>query len=239
LVWVHSNVGRTTDGVIYPPDHSCADCTSSSAAPVPAHGHPGPLARGAAANMDVATTSTVVCATTRLPPSGCSHAIMGPAIARLQLQHHDAPTPQQNEWYFNSGATTHMSSDAGTLSHSTPLQHPFPSSIIVGNGNSIPVTSTGSAVLTDSLRLNNVLVSPSLIKNLISVRQFTSDNNCSVEFDPLGCFVKDLHSRREIVRCDSSGPLYPLRFPASTLSPPLRRSGINASGTLIVKFCPN
>ena len=48
------------------------------------------------------------------------------------------------------------------------------------------------------------------------MRQFTSDNNCSVEFDPIGCSVKDLHSRREIVRCDSSGPLYPLRLPAST-----------------------
>jgi len=27
--------------------------------------------------------------------------------------------------------------------------------------------------------------------------------------------VKDLHSRREIVRCDSSGPLYPLQLPES------------------------
>ena len=34
----------------------------------------------------------------------------------------------------------------------------------------------------NSLRLNNVLVSPQLIKNLISVRQFATDNNCSVEF---------------------------------------------------------
>jgi hypothetical protein len=48
------------------------------------------------------------------------------------------------------------------------------------------------------------------------MRQFTSDNNCSVEFDPFGCSVKDLHCRREIVCCGSSGPLYPLRLPAST-----------------------
>ena len=102
------------------------------------------------------------------------------------------------------------------LSHLFPSHHPFLSSIIVGNGNSILVTSTGSTILSDSLRLNNVLVSPSLIKNLIYVRQFTSDNNCSVEFDPFGCSVKDLHCRREIVCCGSSGPLYPLRLPAST-----------------------
>ena len=122
--------------------------------------------------------------------------------------------PQQREWYFDSGATTHMSSDAGTLSQSTPTQ--LPCSIIVGNGHSIPVISAGHAALSNSLRLNNVLVAPNLIKNLISVRQFTSDNNCSVEFDPFGCSVKDLLSRKEIVRCDSSGPLYPLRLSAST-----------------------
>ena len=76
-----------------------------------------------------------------------------------------------------------------------------------------------------SLRLNNVLVSPHIIKNLIFVRQFTTDNNCSVEFDPAGCSVKDLQTRDEIVRCNSSGPLYPLRLPpahslvAKTASP--------------------
>jgi len=58
------------------------------------------------------------------------------------------------------------------------------------------------------------MVSPQLIKNLIYVRQFTIDNNCSVEFDPTGCSVKDLLSRNVIVRCNSSGPLYPLRLPA-------------------------
>lgn len=58
-----------------------------------------------------------------------------------------------------------------------------------------------------------MLVSPQLIKNLISIRQFTTDNNCSVEFDPAGCSVKDLLSKRLIVRCNSSGPLYPLYLP--------------------------
>jgi hypothetical protein len=56
-----------------------------------------------------------------------------------------------------------------------------------------------------------------LIKDLISVRQFTTDNNCSVEFDPLGCSVKDLPTWRVILRCDSFGPLYPLRSTTSSL----------------------
>jgi hypothetical protein len=63
------------------------------------------------------------------------------------------------------------------------------------------------------LCLNNVLVSPQIIKNIIYVRHFTIDNNCSVEFDPAGCSVKVLPSRKEIVRRNSSGPLYPLCLP--------------------------
>jgi hypothetical protein len=50
---------------------------------------------------------------------------------------------------------------------------------------------------------------------LISVRQFTTDNNCSVEFDPASCSVKDLKSRNVIIRCNSSGHLYPLHLPVA------------------------
>ena len=124
--------------------------------------------------------------------------------------------PQNNnDWYFDSGATSHVSSHSDSLSHTTSSRYPTPLSIVVGNGSLLPVTSTGSTVISLSLRLNNVLVSPQLIKNLIYVRQFTIDNNCSVEFDPTGCSVKDLLSRNVIVRCNSSGPLYPLRLPAA------------------------
>ena len=108
-----------------------------------------------------------------------------------------------------------MTSDSRTLSHIFPQRYPFPSAIVVGDGSLLPVTSTGTAHLSGPLHLNNVLVSPKLIKNLISVRQFTSDNNCSVEFDPSGCSVKDLGTRNVIVRCNSSGPLYPLHLPAA------------------------
>jgi len=110
---------------------------------------------------------------------------------------------------------SHMTSDSRTLSHIFPQRYPFPSAIVVGNGSLLPVTSTGTAHLSGPLHLNNVLVSPKLIKNLISVRQFTSDNNCSVEFDPSGCSMKDLGTRNVIVRCNSSGPLYPLHLPAA------------------------
>ena len=119
-----------------------------------------------------------------------------------------------------------MTSDSSTLNHNFILR--YTSSIVVGNGSLLPVTSTGTVTLPGSFSLNTVLVSPSLIKNLIYVRQFTSDNNCSVEFDPAGCSVKDLASQRVLVRCNSAGPLYPLRLPPAAAlvagsSPPWHR----------------
>ena len=78
--------------------------------------------------------------------------------------------PQANDWYLDSGATSHMTSDAGTLSHFAHLRYPFPSSTVVGDGSLLPVTATGVAHFPGSLSLNNVLVSPKLIKNLISIR---------------------------------------------------------------------
>ena len=54
-----------------------------------------------------------------------------------------------------------------------------------------------------------------MIHNLLSIRQFTADNSCSVEFDTSGLTVKDLASQRPLLRCDSTGPFYTLRLPSS------------------------
>ncbi|GJS86199.1 ribonuclease H-like domain-containing protein [Tanacetum coccineum] len=88
----------------------------------------------------------------------------------------------------------------------------FPS-IHVGDGNSIFVTNTGHSIIPTfhrPLHLHNVLVTPNIIKNLISVRQFTRDNNCTIEFDAFGFSVKDFLTRHILFRCDSSGDLYPV-----------------------------
>jgi len=129
--------------------------------------------------------------------------------------------PSSAEWYVDSGAGAHMVNNAGILS---TFHHPSsssPSSIIVGNGASLPVTSIGSHSFSTTRRplvLSDVLVSPNIIKNLISVRRFTTDNNCSIEFDPFGLSVKDLQTRSVIARCNSTGDLYPF-FPAPSSTP--------------------
>jgi hypothetical protein len=42
------------------------------------------------------------------------------------------------------------------------------------------------------------------------MRQFTIDNFCSIEFDSWGFYVKDLRTGAMILRCSSTGDLYPL-----------------------------
>jgi hypothetical protein len=126
--------------------------------------------------------------------------------------------PAVTDWVMDSSASNHMMCDASNISLFRPPHFTCPSSIVVGNGSTLPVTATGDAVLPRIFRLNNVLVAPNIIKNLISVRQFMTDNNCSVEFDPFGLSVKDLHSRNEIIRCNSFGPLYSVIPPATSSS---------------------
>ncbi|KAJ9560396.1 hypothetical protein OSB04_005556 [Centaurea solstitialis] len=85
--------------------------------------------------------------------------------------------------------------------------------IIVGNDTTIPVIGQGNKTLPPPfppLKLNNILYAPNLIKNLISVRRLTTDNLLSIEFDPFGFLVKDLKTKEPILRCNSSGDLYPL-----------------------------
>jgi hypothetical protein len=95
----------------------------------------------------------------------------------------------------------------------------FPSAIVVGNGATLPVIGTGYSTLPGPFHLNNVLVAPDIIKNLLSVRQFTTDNLVSIEFDPFGVSVKDLHTRNVLLRSNSSGPLYTLQLPSSSFGP--------------------
>jgi hypothetical protein len=127
--------------------------------------------------------------------------------------------PNSSDWYVDSSAGAHMVNNAGIISSSQPPLSSSPSSIIVGNGATLPVTSVGSHSFFTPRRpliLSNVLVSPSIINNLIFVRRFTTDNNCSIEFDPFGLSIKDLQTWSVIARCNSMGDLYTFFSPAPT-----------------------
>jgi hypothetical protein len=68
---------------------------------------------------------------------------------------------------------------------------------MVGDGSCLPVTSVGSA--SSPFRLSNILVAPKVIHPFLSIRQFTTDNSFSVDFDPSGLTVTDLASGRPLL----------------------------------------
>ncbi|GJW71580.1 ribonuclease H-like domain-containing protein [Tanacetum coccineum] len=123
--------------------------------------------------------------------------------------------PATSAWHMDTGASSHLSNSVTSLS--TVFNSCMFPSISVGDGHSIPVTNTGHSILptpTKSLRLNNVLITLHIVKNLIYVRQFVRDNNCTIEFDALGFSVKDFLTSRVLLRCDSTGDLYPITDPS-------------------------
>jgi hypothetical protein len=112
------------------------------------------------------------------------------------------------DWIFDSGASSHMSSNMNFLSACFPSPY---SSITIGDGSTIPVTCTDHSTIPNSnFQLQNILVVPSLIKNLISVCRFTTDNQVILAFDPFNLSVKDLKTEEVLACYNSTSDLYPL-----------------------------
>ncbi|GKB22141.1 ribonuclease H-like domain-containing protein, partial [Tanacetum coccineum] len=124
--------------------------------------------------------------------------------------------PLARTWNMDTGASSHLNDSVHCLSDIFNMCI-YPS-VAVGDGRFIPVTNSGHSILSTPfrpLRLNNVLITPNIVKNLISVRQFFCDNSCTVEFDSFGFSVKDFLTRRVLLRCDSTGDLYPVTKPST------------------------
>ncbi|GKB79514.1 ribonuclease H-like domain-containing protein [Tanacetum coccineum] len=156
------------------------------------------------------------------PPPGFTFLSLGnssqqiglapPSFGSVQQQ---APVHGVGSAQIFTGASSHLNASLTSLSNvfNTCI---YPS-IVVGDGHSIPVTNTGHSILPIPFRplhINNVLITLNIVKNLIYVRQFVRDNNCTIEFDMFGFSVKDFVTRRVLLRCDSTGDLYPVTAPS-------------------------
>ena len=98
--------------------------------------------------------------------------------------------PPDDNWYMDTGASSHMTTSPGKLL--SYFHSSFPRQIIVRNGHGIPIKGSGHTIIRNSHRpllLKNVLHAPNLIKNLIYVRRLSIDNNVSLDFDPFGFTV--------------------------------------------------
>ena len=71
---------------------------------------------------------------------------------------------------MDSGATAYMTANPGNLMSATPVH--TPTCITVGNGSSLPITHVGHMSFPSTstpVHMSNVLVSPDLVTNLVSV----------------------------------------------------------------------
>lgn len=139
------------------------------------------------------------------PPSSWDQAGLIAAMQNMTMQQPHQP----DEWYLDSGASSHVTGNPGNLdSFCSPPKHSS-RSIIVGDGSHLPVVATGSAKLTSRpFYLRNILYSPHVVTNLISVRRFCIDNSVTIEFYPFGFVVKDLATRTPLMSSSSYGQLY-------------------------------
>jgi hypothetical protein len=88
---------------------------------------------------------------------------------------------------MDTGTSAHMVAHPGNLSTSSPTS--TSARIIVGYGVGLPISHIGSTNFpsySKPLSLNNVIVSPQLVQNLVSVKTPSRDNYVTVKFDEFG-----------------------------------------------------
>ena len=91
---------------------------------------------------------------------------------------------QDQPWLADSAAIDHVTASLNHLSFPNP--YTAQDQLIVGNGQNLPITHIGTALIPSSLsnlHLRNVLKVPSITSNLASVHKLCQDNNCRCYFD--------------------------------------------------------
>jgi len=128
-------------------------------------------------------------------------------------------SPPENTWNMNTRASSHTTTSGGNLTSYSNLSH-LNHKLNVGSGQGIPSQGSGHTTLPIShkhkpLNLTHILHTPHIIKNLIFVRQLTTNNNVSVSFDPFGFSVTDFQTGIPLMRCDSVDDLYHVTSPSN------------------------
>ena len=97
----------------------------------------------------------------------------------------------------------HVTSDLSKLN--APNSYHGSNGITVGNGESLNISHTGMDTIktpTAIFHIGNLTHVPSIKTNLLSVRQFTKDNNCSLLFTSNDFQILEYYQEG-----DFSGPL--------------------------------
>jgi len=149
----------------------------------------------------------------QLNPTPTQSASPQPPQANHLLSSSHNPATSDGSWFPDSGATNHLTNAQPFQNMTSPYSGP--GKVLVGNGSTLDISAIGSSTLPSTgkpLLLNNLLYTPAVTKNLLSVSQFSKDNQVYFEFHPSHCLIKDSLSNKVLLKGYESGGLYRLDF---------------------------
>jgi len=137
----------------------------------------------------------------KLLPASQTQTPVGRSASEDDLDHNFAGTimctqvgVEKQGWILDSGATDHMTYDAGILLDTQALQEKH--QITLPNGELSEITHMGRVIIDNKLVLKNVLLVPTFKYNLLSVPKLARDNHCCVIFFPALCIIQDLVTQK-------------------------------------------
>ena len=123
---------------------------------------------------------------------------------------HSGPPSNQN-WLTDTGTSDHIILDLAQLS--LPQQPTAGETIIVGNGQELPVTHIWNGKLLTPLHnfnLNNILRVLQIALNLLLVHKLCLKNNVFCYFDAHQFSIQDLPTRKVLYKRLSKDGVYPI-----------------------------
>lgn len=142
-------------------------------------------------------------------------------------------SPATQPWYFDSGATNHITNNLQNLTNPQPVT--LNDGIMVGNGSHLQVSHTGKGLLPTPItnfRLSHVLHTPNITHNLISVFQFANDNHCTLMFDSSGLEIQDKITHKLLYKGPCHKGLYPILTSSKhTSGIPISTAFVNSSSS--------
>jgi histone deacetylase 1/2 len=140
-----------------------------------------------------------------------------------------ANNTSDSNWYFDSGATDHLTADLDRLSFQE--RYNGKDSVQVANGAGLQISHTGHSQINGSSRpllLNNILRVPNMSKNLLCVHKLLRDNNAYAKIFPFHFYIKDQARKALLLRGRCQDSLYPVPSNVISSSSP-RRLGLTSS----------
>ncbi|KAF3792624.1 hypothetical protein EJ110_NYTH11173 [Nymphaea thermarum] len=167
------------------------------------------IRRGGKAAAGAASSSSGQNVTSNIPAD--AQQLLMTAISKLQLKQNE-----QGERYVDSGAAAHVTGDTGQ------------GSVVTRDGSHHTISHIGNARISmgnSSIPLKNVLVVPSVKKNIISDSKLIDDTHSSVEFTPSSVYVKDVRTKKTFAEGTRKGDMYVLEeAPTMSKQPRLSES---------------